>query len=107
MGNLKKKQTNATSYLNIGSLKITIGYEWNKISEEFILKASKSFQRHSDTIIEKKMVAILSKFTVLCLYSYLVVFFFFKLKLILFYNRVIYYYTRIFLILHPHSAMKQ
>ena len=49
------------------------------------------------------MVAILHKFTVLCLSSYFVVYFF-KLKLILFYNRVIYYYTRIFLILVPHTV---
>ena len=48
------------------------------------------------------MVALLSKFTVLCLSSYFVVYLL-KLKLILFYNRVVYHYTRIFLIflLHP------
>ena len=28
--------------------------EWNKIFEEFILKACKSFRRHVDTIMEKK-----------------------------------------------------
>ena len=44
----------------------------------------------------EKMVAILSKFTVLCLSSNFVVCFF-KLRLILFYNRVIYYNARIFL----------
>ena len=70
------------------------------MSEEFILKACKSFQRHVDTIIEK-MVVILNKFTVLCLSSYFVVFVL-KLKLILFYNRAIYYYTRIFLIFLLH-----
>ena len=48
-----RKQTNATSHPNIGSFK-TLEEEWNKISEEFILKASKSFQRYVDTIIEKK-----------------------------------------------------
>ncbi len=47
------------------------------------------------------MVAILSKFTVFC-QSYFVVYFL-KLKLIFFYNRVVYHYPRIFLIflLHP------
>ena len=49
---------------NIGSLKTAIEQEWNKMSEEFILKPRKSFRRRVDTIIEKKMVAILSKFTV-------------------------------------------
>ena len=53
-----------------------------------------------DTIIEK-MVAILNKFTILCLSSYRFVYFL-KLKLIFLYNRVVYYYTRIFLILLPH-----
>ena len=45
--------------------------------EEFILKACKSFRKYVDTIIEKKkkMTAILSKFTVLCLSSYFVVYF--------------------------------
>ncbi len=37
---LKKKET---SHPNIGSLKTTIEEEWNKMSEEFILKACKSF----------------------------------------------------------------
>ena len=37
--------------------------------EEFILKACKSFLRHVDKIIEK-MVAILSKFTVLYLFLF-------------------------------------
>ena len=36
------------------------------MSEEFILKARKSFRKCVDTIIEK-MMAILYKFTVLCL----------------------------------------
>ena len=46
---------------------------------------------------KKKMEAILNKFTVLYLSSYVV--YFFKLELILFYNRVVYYYSKIFLIL--------
>ena len=48
------------------------------------------------------MVAILSTFTILCLSSYFVVYFF-KSKLILFFNRVVYYFTWIFLILLPHQ----
>ena len=48
-----RKQTNATSYPNIYTLKTAILEEWNKISEEFILKICKSFERRVDTIIEK------------------------------------------------------
>ena len=73
-----ENKTNATSHSNIGLLKTAIEEEWNKMSKEFILKACKSFQRRVDTIIEK-MEAILNWFTA--------------------YNRVVYYYTRIFLIL--------
>ena len=57
----------------------------------------------AERIHTNKVVAILSKFTVLCLSSYFVVYFF-KLKFIWFYNRFIYYYTRIFLILLPHPV---
>ena len=49
-----ENKTNATPHLNIGSLKIPIEEEFHKMSEEFILKASKSFWRCVDTIIEKK-----------------------------------------------------
>ena len=50
------------------------------MSEEFILKACKSFRRRVDTIIEKKkMTPVLSKFTVLCP-SYFVVYFFLQIK---------------------------
>ena len=66
-----ENKTNATSHPNIGSLKTAIEKEWNKMSE-FILKACKLFWNHVNTIIEK-IVAILSKFTVLCL-SYFVYF---------------------------------
>ena len=48
-----ENKTNTTSHLNIGSLKTTIEEEWNKLPEEFILKACKSFWRCVDTIIEK------------------------------------------------------
>ena len=40
------------------------------MSKEFILLAYKSFRRRVDTMIEKKMEAILSKFIILCLSSY-------------------------------------
>ena len=43
---------NITTYPNIGSLEAVI--EWNKICEEFIFKAYKSFRRRFDTIIFKK-----------------------------------------------------
>ena len=33
---------------------LAIAEKWNKMSEEFILNACKSFQTHVDTIIEKK-----------------------------------------------------
>ena len=49
-----ENKTNATSHQNIGSLKTAIEVEWNKMLEEFILKAWKSFRRRADTIIEKK-----------------------------------------------------
>ena len=48
-----ESKTNATSHWNIGSLKTAIEEKWNKMSEEFILKACKSFPRCFDTIIEK------------------------------------------------------
>ena len=63
-----ENKTNATSLSNIGLLKTAIEEKWNKKSEESILKAFKPFHRCVDTIIEKKMVAILSKFTVLRLF---------------------------------------
>ena len=46
--------------------------ERNKMSEDFILKASKSFRMSVDTVIEKKNGGHLNKFTVLCL-SYIAV----------------------------------
>ena len=69
-----ENKTNATSHLNIGLLKTTIDEEWIKMLEELILKAFKLFRRHVDTIIEK-MAAILSKFTILLLSFYFVVYF--------------------------------
>ena len=49
-----ENKTNATCHPNIGLLKTPIEEEWNKISEEFILKACKSFRRCVDTITEIK-----------------------------------------------------
>ncbi len=45
MGHFRKLKTNTTFHPNIGSLKTAIEEEWNKMSEEFILKACKSFQK--------------------------------------------------------------
>ena len=53
----------ATHHPKIGSLKTAIEEEWNKMSEESIFKAFKSFRRPVDTI---KMATILSKLTVFC-----------------------------------------
>ena len=39
--------------VNIGSFKTAIEEEWNKMSEEFILKVCKSIWKCVDTIIEK------------------------------------------------------
>ena len=98
-----RKQNKWHSHPNIGLLKTIIEEEWNKWSDEFILKASKLFRKRVDRII-KKMVAILIKCTVYC-QSYFFVYFL-KSKLILFCNRVVYYYTRIFLILLPHPVRR-
>ena len=58
--------------------------------EEFILNANR-FEGLLSKLL-KKMVAILSKFTVLGLFSYFVVYFS-QSKLILISNRVVYHYT--------------
>ena len=52
------KQKNATFYPNISSLKTTIVEEWNKMSEEFILKVCKSFVGCVDTITETHSIHI-------------------------------------------------
>ena len=49
-----ENKTNAISHPNISSLKTANEEEWNKKSEEFILKACKLFRRCVDTITEKK-----------------------------------------------------
>ena len=91
-----RKRNKSTSHLNIGSLKTAIEEEWDKMSGEFILKTCKSFQRHVDRIIEKKS----RPYRVNLLFNVHLIL---KLKLILFYNRVVYYYNRIFLILLPRT----
>ena len=51
MWGVLENKTNATFRPNIGLLKTVFEGQWNKMSEEFILKACKSFRRHVDTII--------------------------------------------------------
>ena len=48
-----RNKTNATYHQNIGSLKTAFQEEWNKMSEQFILKVCKFFRRCVDIIIEK------------------------------------------------------
>ena len=48
-----ENKTNATSHPNISLLNTAIEEEWNKKSEEFILKACKLFWGCVATIIEK------------------------------------------------------
>ena len=48
-----ENKTNTTSHLNIRLLKTAIEKEWNKMSEEFILKACKSFCLYQYKKIEK------------------------------------------------------
>ena len=48
-----ENKTNVTFHPNIDSLKTANKEEWNKMSEEYILKACKLFRRCVDTIIEK------------------------------------------------------
>ena len=58
---------------NIASLKTAIEKEWNKMSEEFIWRHENRFEGILIKYLEK-MVAILSKFTVLSPSSYFVVY---------------------------------
>ena len=48
-----KNKTKATTHPNIGSLMTATEKEWNKLSEELILKTCKSLQLCADRIIEK------------------------------------------------------
>ena len=74
MWGVLENKTNESYHPIISSLKTAIEEEWNKMPEEFNLKAYKSFRRRVDTIIEK-IVVILSMFTVLCPSSYFVIYF--------------------------------
>ena len=56
-----------------------------------------------NTIIEKKMASIWVNL-LFCVYFLILLFIFKKLELTLFYNRVVYYHIRIFLILLPHPV---
>ena len=47
-----ENKTNATPIQILVRLRLLLRKEWNKMSEEFILKACKSFRRRVDTIIE-------------------------------------------------------
>ena len=49
-----ENKTNVTSHRIISLLKTASEDEWNKMSEEFILKACKSFRRRVDAITKKK-----------------------------------------------------
>ena len=49
-----ENETKSISHPNIGSLKTAIEEEWNRMFEEFILKACKLFRSYVDTIIEKR-----------------------------------------------------
>ena len=53
MGRFRKQKKKVAPPPNIVLLKIAIGQEWNKMSEELILKAYKSFRRCVDAIILK------------------------------------------------------
>ena len=72
------------------------------MSEELILKACQWFQSRVDTIIKKKKRWPYWINLLYCVHFFFVVNFF-ELKLILFYHRVVYYHTKLFLIflLHP------
>ena len=69
-----ENKTTAVSHQNIGSFQTAIEEEWNKMSEESILKAYKSFRWRVDTIIEKK-----KWLPYWIIYCFLSIFFFFCL----------------------------
>ena len=73
------------------SLKTAIGEEWNKMSEEFILKICKLFRRRVDMIFEKKKWRPYWVNLLFCI-NLFILFIFKKFELILFYNRIVYHY---------------
>ena len=78
-----ENKTNATSYLNIGSLKTAIEEERNKISEEFILKTCKSFRRRVDKINEKYAGHIEKIYCFVSVFLFCCLFFKFRINLVL------------------------
>ena len=60
-----ENKTNETSYPNIGLLKTAIEEEWNKMSEEFFFEDMQIISKVCWYNNWRKMVVILSKFTVL------------------------------------------
>ena len=73
-----ENKTNAMSHSDIGLLTTAIEKEWNKMPEEFILKACILFPRHVDTIKKnggyiEKIYSFVSIFIFCCL--------FFKIKI--------------------------
>ena len=84
-----ENKTNATSHQNIGSLKTAIKEEWNKESEEFILKACKSFRRRVDNWKKWRLywvnLQFLLSFSLVCC-----LFFKFRINLVLLYNLWLY-----------------
>ena len=82
-------KVNATPDPNIGSLKTAIEKEWNKMTEEFILNAWKSFRRH----------AVRNGDHIVQIYCFKSIVIFFSIKI-----NLVHYYTRIFIILFLHPA---
>ena len=80
-----ENKTNATFHPSIGWLKTAIEKEWNRMSEEFILKTCESFRRRVATISEKTWRSYFGKFTVLYLSSYFEVYFNDHININLFY----------------------
>ena len=75
-----ENKINTTSHLNIGSFTTTIGEEWNKMSEEIILKTCKSFRRRAYSIIEKHWYPYRVNL-LLCVYLLVLLLFFFLIKI--------------------------
>ena len=82
---LLQNKTNATSYSNIGSLKIAIEKKQIEINKEFIFQASKSFKRRVDTIKFSKWQSywVDLQFYVIFLFYFLFLFLKIKINLVL------------------------
>ena len=103
MGHFRKQnKTNATSHPNIGALKNAIEEEWNKMSEEFILKVCKSFRRCVDIIIEKKWSP--HKVSLLfCVYFLVLIFCCFFFFFVFFYCNHSCFMIELFIIIQEYS----